>query len=315
MKFRTEITIKPEKFRISHSDKIEMIGSCFVENISERLDGSGFTTDVNPFGIIYNPCSLAQSLNRLFNNKQYTENDLFKYNELYHSFSHHSRFSDVNPELVLEQINARLQHSSAFLRESTILIVTFGTAYVYRLLSTGEIVSNCHKLPESYFIRKRLSVNDILNEWHPLIERLSKLVDGIKILFTVSPIRHLKDGYHENQLSKSTLLLAINELIDRYPYCYYFPAYEILLDDLRDYRFYADDMIHPSEQAIDYIREKFSETYFDKQTQEVANEYEKLQKALNHRPFHPDLETYKNFRKQTEEKMQKISYLCGRSKI
>jgi len=293
-----------------------MMGSCFVENISTKMSGAGFDIDVNPFGVTYNPLSLSQNLNRLMDDKPYTESELFRDKDLYHSFSHHSRFSGTNLSGTLEKINSRLEYSSAFLRKSTLLVITFGTAFVYRLRATGTIVSNCHKLPASLFIHERICLDDIVTEWNNLIERLKRFfAPGIKILFTVSPLRYLKDGFYENQLSKATLLLAIEKLIRENSDTYYFPSYEIMMDDLRDYRFYAEDLIHPSQQAIDYIWEKFSEAYFDKETQKIVREFESIEQALNHKPFYPESEEYKSFMKKIEDKKNKFSYICNQLKL
>jgi hypothetical protein len=283
MKFRTEIPISPAGFSLSHSDKIEMLGSCFVENISAKLLASHFQVDVNPFGVLYNPFSIANGLSDLINGQTYMAKDLFYQDGAYHSFSHHSRFSGTDEAVVTEQINSRIQQSSDFLKEASVLIITFGTANTYRLLSSGKVVSNCHKLPASLFREERLSVQAIGEKWNDLINRLQSFNPQLKILFTVSPIRHWKDGAHENQLNKATLLLAVNELVKVHDSCYYFPSYEIMMDDLRDYRFYAEDMIHPNQQAINYIWEKFGDTFFDKKTLELIKEYEKVQKQLHHR--------------------------------
>jgi len=309
MKFRTELSVPAGDFKISHSDAISMMGSCFVENISAKMSGAGFDIDVNPFGVTYNPLSLSQNLTRLLDKQLYTENELFREKNLFHSFSHHSRFSGTNLLETLEKINARLECSSAFLRKSTLLVITFGTAFVYRLRATGAVVSNCHKLPASLFIHERISLDDIVGEWTHLIERLKNLVPGIKILFTVSPLRYLKDGFHENQLSKATLLLSVEKLIRENPEVYYFPAYEIMMDDLRDYRFYAEDLVHPSQQAIDYIWEKFSEAYFDKETQKIVREFESIEQALNHKPFYPESEEYKKFIKGIEVRKNKFPFI------
>ena len=306
MKFRTELSVPTGDFKISHTDTISMMGSCFVENVSAKMSGAGFNIDVNPFGVIYNPLSLSQNLNRLMDEKPYTESELFRDKDLFHSFSHHSRFSGTSLSETLEKINSRLECSSAFLRKSTLLIITFGTAFVYRLQETGAVVSNCHKLPAHLFIHERICPDDIVTEWNHLIERLKKFAPGIKILFTVSPVRHLKDGFHENQLSKSTLLLAIEKLIRGNPDISYFPSYEIMMDDLRDYRFYAEDLVHPSPQAIDYIWRKFSEAYFDEKTQEIVREFESIEQALNHKPFFPESEEYKSFVKRMEERKYNI---------
>jgi hypothetical protein len=272
--------------RVVTGDKIVTCGSCFAENIAKQLTDAGFSVDINPFGMVYNPSSLAKSFTELLDEKKYTAGELFQYENLYHSFAHNSRFSDRTPDAVLDKINTRLQYSSAFLRDANILIITFGTAYVYRLREIGEVVSNCHKLPENRFIRNRLSADDILKEWNPLLNRLKDENKSLNIIFTVSPIRHFRDGFHENQLSKSVLLLATDELIKGHSgFCHYFPAYEILLDDLRDYRFYDDDLLHPSNKAVDYILEKFSEMFFDKTTVLTVSEFKKTQKTLRHKPL------------------------------
>ena len=244
---------------------------------------AGFTANVNPFGVVYNPASLAGSLQKLIDRQSYTEADLFLYEGVYHSFSHHSRFSGTDKAAVLEKINTRLADASDFLQEATLLIITFGTAYVYRLASTGKTVSNCHKLPAREFEEKRLTVEQITEQWNPLIRDIRTINPDLKILFTISPIRHWKNGANANQLSKAVLLLAVDEIIQSNRQCFYFPAYEIVLDDLRDYRFYADDLIHPNSQAIAYIWEKFCGAYFDPSTVELIREYEKNQKFLNHR--------------------------------
>ena len=286
MKFRTEIIIPLSEFKISHACKIAMQGSCFAENMASKFLNAGFTIDLNPFGIIYNPLSLSHNLNNLLNNKSYIIEDLFKDKEGYHSFAHHSRFSGADPNEVLEKINSRLYESLVFLQKADLLIITFGTAYVFRLQSTDCVVSNCHKLPAKFFTHKRLTVDEIVREWNEVILRLKTFNPSLRILFTVSPIRHLKDGAHENQLSKAILLLSVDELVRNNSNCCYFPAYELIMDDLRDYRFYTDDMLHPSSQAVDYVWEKFTDAWFDNDTLKKAHEFEKIQKSLNHIPLH-----------------------------
>lgn len=304
MVFRTSVTLPAFNFSINHSDKIMMLGSCFAENLSAPLLNAGFRVDVNPFGIVYNPQSLASCMREVISSKKYTSNDLFFHKEGYHSFSHHSKFSADTVENCLETINMRLESASDFLKNATILIITFGTSYVYLLKSTGETVVNCHKLPESCFIRKRLSIEDIVDDWDSLINDLIEYNPNLKILFTVSPIRHWKDGAHGNQLSKSILLLAIDELVRKNAFCsYYFPSYEILLDELRDYRFYAEDMLHPSLITINYIWEKFSDVFFMPETKLKIKEWQNIQKALNHKPFNSNSEDYKSFLLKTEQKL------------
>ena len=304
MKFRTEVIVPPAGFAIAHSDRVMMLGSCFVESISEKMLSANFRVDANPFGIVYNPVSVANGLHDLINNKTYTKDDLFLHQGVYHSFAHHSRFSNANEIVALEGINSRIKLSSEFLKEATILIVTFGTANTYRWLSSGGIVSNCHKLPAKQFQEERLSVNSIVEQWNELIKDLQRHAPGLRILFTVSPIRHWKDGAHENQLNKATLLLAVDELIKANDNCSYFPSYEIMMDDLRDYRFYAEDMIHPSSQAVDYIWERFSDTYFNSTTKGFIKEWESIQKALSHRPFNPESKEHQAFLRELERRKE-----------
>lgn len=285
MRFRTEISIPSSGFKLSHACKIAMQGSCFAENMASKFENAGFSIDLNPFGIAYNPLSLSNNLNRLLDNRYFQASELIKDQDIYHSFSHHSRFSGVDPDEVIAKINSRLEQASYFLPIANLLIVTFGTAYVYRLQSTGSVVSNCHKLPAKFFTYKRLTIETIIQEWNDLIVRLQTLNPSLRILFTVSPIRHWKDGAHENQLSKSILLLSVEELLRNHSQCFYFPAYEILLDDLRDYRFYTEDMLHPSSQSIDYVWEKFTEAWFDKETLIKAHAFEKMHQSMKHIPI------------------------------
>ncbi len=313
MEFKTTVTIAPGGFQISPKEKTILLGSCFVENIGTYLIENKFQVDLNPFGIIYNPASVASSLYRLLDPEPFRITDLFQHQGVYHSFSHHSRFSGTDPEQVLSHINGRLQTSSDMLCNIDRLIITFGTARIYKEKISGRLVSNCHKLPDKTFDRVFLSVEDIVLKWKTLLAALFKKRPGLQILFTVSPVRHWKDGAHGNQLSKATLLLAVEQLCGLYPgQIHYFPSYEIMLDELRDYRFYADDMLHPSPLAFRYIRERFADTYFTPETQELLTEWEVIRKALLHKPFHPDSEAYRSFIMQTllkaEQLEQKFPY-------
>ncbi len=270
------------------------------------MQSAGFHTSVNPFGILYNPASISKSIQTILNFKQYDASDLFEYQGLYHSFDHHGKFSGSSPEKVVEKINKEVKDANDYLKDATILIITFGTAFAYSLKSTDTVVSNCHKLPEKTFNRKRLGINEIVENWKVLINQLKQYNPALKLMFTVSPIRHWKDGAHENQLSKSTLLLAIDELTNQYPHCCYFPSYEIMMDELRDYRFYAGDMLHPSDLAIEYIWEKFSYTFFEKSTFILLDEWFKIKQALEHKPFNPDSEEHKKFLSRTGIKLKEF---------
>lgn len=300
MKFRTEIPITPSEFEISHQNKILMMGSCFVENISAKLIDGGFNVDVNPFGIAYNPISVLQNLRDLIHKKEYTSNDIFLNQGVYNSFSHHSRFSHPDSEMVIQNVNLSIKHSSQFLKEADYLYVTFGTSYAYYLQSTGKVVANCHKLPANTFFRKRLTPQEIVQDWNVFVREIKDINPVLKIIFTISPIRHWKDGAYENQVSKSVLFLAVDELIKENENVYYFPSYELVMDDLRDYRFYSEDMLHPNSQAIQYIWEKFSEIYFSKDTLSLAKEWDNIQQAFKHRPFNSESEEYKKFLQNAE---------------
>ena len=228
--------------------------------------------------------------------------------EVWHHFGFHGDFSAPTADEALQKMNAARQPGADALRTADRIVLTFGTAWVYKLKSSGKVVSNCHKLPEKMFDRQRLSTQEIVEDWKPLLLALWEQNPALKILFTVSPIRHWKDGAHENQLSKATLLLATDALQKDYPdRIAYFPAYEILMDELRDYRFYADDMLHPSPLAIDYIWQRFIENFLSTDTSAILKEWGDIQKAINHKPFQPDSEAYKRFILQTLLKMERIS--------
>ena len=296
MEFRTIVDIKKQEPDITYSDKIMMFGSCFAENIGEKLQKSKFQTLVNPFGILYNPESVCASLERISAKKLFAENELFEHEGVWKSFSHHSRFAELLPQAFLENANKKLEEASEFLQTTDFLIITFGTSWIYRLKESGKVVSNCHKLPGTLFIREKLSPDEIVETYTGLIWKLLQIRPEINIIFTVSPIRHRKDGMHENQLSKAVLLLAIEQLQRLFPSnIIYFPAYEIVLDELRDYRFYAEDMVHPSETAIQYIWECFSNCFFSEETKKQLFEIEKLNAAVRHRPFNPQSKAFQEF--------------------
>ena len=308
MDLYTRISIPKAPFAFSYTEQTVLLGSCFAENIGKKLEENKFKTDLNPFGTLYNPSSIAEAIRMLLHPERFTGDDLFRHEGVYHSFSHHSRFSSPSETECLENINGRLFSSAEIIRKARRMIITLGTAWVYRLRSTGKIVSNCHKLPEKMFDRQMLSVDEITAEWKSILLSLWEQNPELKILFTVSPIRHWKDGAHGNQLSKATLLLAVEQLQKDFPeQTAYFPAYEIMMDELRDYRFYADDMLHPSLQAVEYIWERFTETMLSRETQAILKEWTDIQKAINHKPFQPESEAYKHFISQTLLKMERLN--------
>lgn len=299
MELLTKVALPIFPFKITHKDKILLLGSCFATNIGERLSSTKFDIVTNPFGVLYNPISIRKSLERLLSEKIYTENDLFELNGLYQSFDHHSCFSDTEVSVCLKKINHSFHNGVKQLKECSLLIVTFGTSFVYSLRKDDRVVSNCHKLPENLFTRRRIDFLEIISQWQSLIGFLKNKNPNIRILFTVSPIRHWKDGAHENQLSKASLLLAIDTLSKTTDNVFYFPSYEIMMDELRDYRFYDDDMLHLSSIAIDYIWERFKSSLIDISAQRAIEAWLPIQKALNHKPFSPNSPSYKDFLFQT----------------
>jgi hypothetical protein len=282
-----------------------MLGSCFAENLGAQLQQLKFNVIVNPFGIVYHPAPAAHQLQRIITGKSYTADELQHYHELWHSFDHHGRFSHPDISVCLQGINDGLQQAHEQLARSEWLFVTFGTARAYRLKGTGSIVANCHKFPASDFDRISLTTDRIYAIWAKTMIRLRRFNPDIKVVFTVSPVRHLHEGAHENQLSKSILLLAVDRLNREINHTGYFPAYEIILDELRDYRFYAEDMVHPNSMAINYIRQRFCENYMSEDTLQIMKTVENIVKAAAHRPFHHTSE----YRKFAENSLEKIAVL------
>ena len=284
--FRTIVkcTASPEK--IGYDTPFMMVGSCFAESLGVWLQQHKFDVAVNPFGIVYHPAPAANHLDRIITAKPYTAHELQQHQELWHSFDHHGRFSHPDISVCIRQINDELQQAHVHLSRSEWLLVTFGTAWAYRLKNTGRIAANCHKFPASCFERIPFDVNEIYATWTETIAQLRHFNPAIKIIFTLSPIRHLRDGAHENQLSKSTLMLAIDRLNREIENTGYFPAYEIVMDELRDYRFYAENMTHPNSATINYIWQRFCECYMAENTLQTMKTVEDIVKAAAHRPIH-----------------------------
>lgn len=303
MDFRTIVKPIEKKGIINHQNPIILMGSCFTDNIGKKLQDALFNVDINPTGILYNPASIANAINEILINKQYTAKDLFQRNDdsRYYSYNHHSDFSSINKDRMLENINNRISEANKIIKQPSTLIITFGTAYIYSLKETGSIVANCHKQPASTFDRRMLSIDEIVTMWDALISKLKNTNPSLNIIFTVSPIRHLADGAHDNQLSKSTLLLSIAELCKKYSDIVYFPSYEILLDDLRDYRFYAQDMTHPSSVAVDYIYSIFSQSFFDKNTIQLSEECESITRRIHHKHRTDDINIIISFNTKTQD--------------
>ena len=306
MNFRTQVELPERETEIRHSERIMLFGSCFAENIGNLLKENKFRCDVNPFGVLYNPLSIANALNQILEGKEYEEEDLFFSGGLWHSWMHHSDFSAPSQEEALALMNFRLAKAKENLAKADWLVMTWGTAYVYIHQEMQKVVGNCHKQPDKTFRRLMLNAEAFVEECRGVLKKCREVNPNLKVLFTVSPIRHAKDGMHGNQLSKATLLLAIDEICRTCPDCFYFPSYEIIMDELRDYRFYADDMIHLSSKSVEYIWECFSRCYFSKETQAVMKEWMEIKKALDHKPFRPDSDAYRAFLSQIVLKIMQM---------
>lgn len=306
--FRTEVKLDSFPFRLNYHTPVLFCGSCFAENIGGILQSYKMPSLVNPNGVVYNPYSVARVIRNCLNNKKYFETDLTHRNGLWFSFDHYTRFSSADKDECLTKINEANHSAHHFIQKAKLIAVTFGTARVYRLKATGQVVANCHKIPSKEFAHTLLTVDEIVLEWQTLIEEVLMKLNDVRFLFTISPIRHWKDGAVGNQLSKATLILAVHRLIELYPeVAFYFPAYEIVMDDLRDYRFYDADMLHPSQQAVDYIWYKFSEALIDREALHITEKVHKIQQALSHRPVNPESDEFKRFVKQTIREIEKIT--------
>ncbi|TFH27564.1 MAG: GSCFA domain protein [Bacteroidia bacterium] len=289
MKLLTEVSLSEYPFSLNHHSQVLMMGSCFTENIGRLIERYLFPVCINPFGVIYNPLSVKRGLEALMRKKTYVTEDLDHYNGLWFSFDHYTGFSDADQAKTLEKINHAFLEAKAVLEKADILILTWGTSWVYRYKHTGEVVCNCHKIPAKEFIRTRLTIREIIAAYESLLPELFDFNKHLKILHTVSPVRHWKDGAHGNQLSKAALLLAGDALQQKFPeQFFYFPSYEIVMDELRDYRFYAEDMLHTSDQATRYIWEKFQGALMEAKSREIIIEVESLRKMLEHRPLNKE---------------------------
>jgi hypothetical protein len=307
MDFRTKVELPTRKAEIRHTDRILVMGSCFSEHIGRKLQEEKFRCMVNPYGALYNPIAIDQAIQEIIEGKPYHWRKLVQGPDgLWHSMMHHGSFSDADRKTCLHRINESLMAAHEFLKEADWLIVTLGSAYVYKYLANNQFVGNCHHFPAECFERERIFSFIVSLELMRMGTELRAFNPKLKILFTVSPIRHLKDGLHANQLSKAALIEGLDYCLKELEDAYYFPAYEILMDELRDYRFYADDMLHPSQVAVDYIWERFEEGYFSEDTLAILQEWDKVRLCLQHRPLHPESEQYRDFVRQNMLKLQQL---------
>ena len=296
MNLQTQVPLKRETYNpISYNSKILLLGSCFSENIGDKLAYFKFQSNQNPFGILFHPKAIERLVTNAINEKEYTDRDIFFLNERWHCFEAHSSLSSPNKEELLNTLNQQIKFTNKQLHKSTHLIITLGTAWAYRFIESDTIVANCHKVPQKKFLKELLSIDEITESLENIISLIKSINKKITITFTVSPVRHLKDGFIQNQQSKSHLLAAIHQVIESRNRIHYFPSYEIIMDELRDYRFYAEDMIHPNQTAINYVWEKFSNVWVTEDSKETMKGIETIQRGLSHRAFSPESEQHQQF--------------------
>lgn len=295
MEFRLTFPIEPLEEKISYRHKILLAGSCFAQNMGELMANAKLNACTNPNGIVYNPVSIASQLTRLLEGKEYQKSELFKHNELWSSWQHHGAFSSTDEATALSQINKSFSIAKDYLITGDRLIITFGSAYVYKLKSTGEAVANCHKYPNSEFTKELLTVDEIVSTWSTLITKLQAANSKLKTILTVSPVRYVRDGLVNNTLSKSILHQAVHLLCNSSTHINCFPAYELVMDDLRDYRFFTQDLVHPNSQAIQYVWEKFIEGGFDDEAKAIYAKVQPLVAAAKHRVLNEGTEAHKKF--------------------
>nr|WP_309756203.1 GSCFA domain-containing protein [Flavobacterium sp.] len=304
MYFRTQIPIPKSSHRIDYYSKIMSLGSCFAVNMAEKLDYFKFQNSCNPFGILFHPLAIEKLIDFAVSEKQFTENDIFFHNERWHCFDVHSDLSNSSKEELLKSLNSILESTNQQITESTHSIITYGTSWVYRNLERDSIVANCHKMPQKQFRKELLSVEEIEKSIANTIKLIHSVNTNCTTIFTVSPVRHIKDGFVENQWSKANIISALHKTFDfRLSKINYFPSYEIMMDELRDYRFYAEDMLHPNQVAIDYIWKRFVETTISETTFATMEEVESIQKSLSHKPFNPNSESHLKFESKVREKI------------
>lgn len=307
MNFHLDFLIHPPDNQINYSEKILHIGSCFTEHIGGSLKRLKFPVLMNPNGILFDPLSITESLTDYINRKKFTEKDLNRREDIWFSWKHHGRFSGTDKSKLLNNINESIEEAHGFLKNAKWLILTFGTAYSYQLIGEDYLpVANCHKIPQSNFSKKLLSIEEIQTALDNCFHQLRNFNPDLNIILTVSPVRHIKDGIIENNRSKARLLEAAHHLEEKFSRIYYFPAYELVIDVLRDYRFFESDLVHPNQQATGFVFNHFLNNFFDKETREIATELEKIISATEHKPFHKDAQEYKRFIKNTIEKIDKI---------
>ncbi|MBV8251856.1 MAG: GSCFA domain-containing protein [Chitinophaga sp.] len=306
MQFHLGFPVEPLENAIQYSDKLMLMGSCFAEEIGEKLQEHRFNTLINPHGILFNPLSITHALTAYLDGKVYTEKDLFLHNDIWHSWDHHSRFSDVNPEKALQQMNTAAAAAANTLEQADWLVLTLGSAHAHFLKENNRLVANNHKVPAAHFYKRMLTVDEIITALDNVMHRLFFRNRKVNILFTVSPVRYIRDGVVENNFSKAILLQAVHHLVNKFDRLFYFPAYELVIDDLRDYRFFKEDMVHPNELAVNYVWEKVVQSCVHPESQPLLHQIAEINRAAAHRPMNPESTQHQQFLKTYTDKVKKL---------
>lgn len=300
MEFRLEYNPPSSLIKVDINDKMLLVGSCFTEHIYSQLKKFKFSTLQNPHGTLFNPLSIFKALDSYIMLNKPTEQDLFQQNGLWNNWDFHSKLSHDDKDKALAEMSHQIEKGHNFLKTTNFLFITLGSAFVYQL-ENHEIVANCHKFPSSIFTKRLLEPSEILNGFGLLLSNLTSFNKNIKVIFTISPVRHLRDGFIENNRSKAVLIHAVDKIVQEFPLCSYFPSYELIIDDLRDYRFYAEDMVHPNYLATKYVWEKFCTGFMNGRTREVMKEIEQLHQAFTHTPMHPHSDEHQQFKRKFKE--------------
>lgn len=312
MKFKLTLEATKSNLQISYQDKLMLIGSCFTENIGAKMQKHLFSVKENPHGILFNPVSVVNAISDYIQCKQYTEADLFEFNELYNSWHHHTRYSDISSDAALNKINRSIIEAHHFLKDANQLVITLGSAWLYCLTDNapsqnGLVVANNHKAPSNWFKKRLMLPNELTDLLQSMVHQLQSFNSALQIIFTVSPVRHLREGLVENNRSKAVLIHAVHETIANTKGTYYFPSYEYVIDDLRDYRFYAEDLVHPNFAATQYVWEKWVESYYNEQTQKIMKEVAELQLAIQHKPFNKESKGHQQFLQNCLQKSEALA--------
>jgi hypothetical protein len=305
--YQTVVKLDKSPNKITIDDQLLTIGSCFAQNIGSKLSDFKFSVITNPFGTLFNPISVFKLVNQTILKESIDSKGIVQSNGIYHHFDLHSDLSNLDKDDLLANANMQMKKLAGELAKTSLVIYTFGTAIVYERVDTGEIVANCHKVPAKAFKRRLLDIDEIIDSFRINYDLIKSINKNVRFILTVSPVRHQKESFEQNNVSKSILRIAIEKIRSELEAVEYFPAFEIMMDELRDYRFYAEDMLHPNSVAIEHIWQKFSYVYFDKETLEFLAKWEMIRKALAHRPFNPQSEAHQKFIKKTIDLLNEFS--------